>query len=234
MDLFFHNTIDLKNPAFVFSDEESRHLSKVLRKQPGDLVAVTDGKGLEVHIQIQNISSRKTNGHLVETIVHPAPKHQTHIAIAPTKNNVRLEWFLEKATEIGILRITPLLCHHSERKIIKHDRLTKILQAALKQSQQFHLPQLDELISFETFVAQQKKGYIAHCNTGEKFDLADIAATEKSNCILIGPEGDFSVDEVTFAEKNNFQSISLGSQRLRTETAALVACHTLSLIHRNI
>ena len=195
---------------------------------------MTDGKGLEVHIQIQNISSRKTNGHLVETIVHPAPKHQTHIAIAPTKNIVRLEWFLEKATEIGIHRITPLLCQHSERKVIKHDRLTKILQAALKQSQQFHLPQLDELISFETFVAQQKKGYIAHCNTGEKFDLADIAVTEKSNCILIGPEGDFSVDEVTFAEKNNFQSISLGSHRLRTETAALVACHTLSLIHRNI
>jgi len=234
MDLFFHNTIDLQNPTFVFSDEESRHLSKVLRKQPGDLVAVTDGKGLEVHVQIQNISSRKTNGHIVETITPPAPKHQTHIAIAPTKNIVRLEWFLEKATEIGIHRISPILCKHSERKVIKSDRLAKILQAALKQSQQFHLPQLDELISFEAFVAQQQKGYIAHCNTEEKIDLADIAPTEQSNCILIGPEGDFSLDEIVFAQKNNFQPISLGSQRLRTETAALVACHTLSLIHRNI
>ena len=234
MDLFFHNTIDLQNPTFVFSDEESRHLSKVLRKQPGDLVAVTDGKGLKVHVQIQNISSRKTNGHIVETITHPAPKHRTHIAIAPTKNIVRLEWFLEKATEIGIHRISPILCKHSERKVIKSDRLTKILQAALKQSQQFNLPQLDELISFEAFVAQQQKGYIAHCNTGEKIDLADIAPTEQSNCILIGPEGDFSLDEIVFAQKNNFQPISLGSQRLRTETAALVACHTLSLIHRNI
>ena len=139
MDLFFHNTIDLQNPTFVFSDEESRHLSKVLRKQPGDLVAVTDGKGLEVRVQIQNISTRKTNGHIVETITHPAPKHRTHIAIAPTKNIVRLEWFLEKATEIGIHRISPILCKHSERKVIKSDRLTKILQAALKQSQQFHL-----------------------------------------------------------------------------------------------
>ncbi len=98
----------------------------------------------------------------------------------------------------------------------------------------FILPQLDELISFEAFVAQQQKGYIAHCNTGEKIDLADIAPTEQSNCILIGPEGDFSLDEIVFAQKNNFQPISLGSQRLRTETAALVACHTLSLIHRNI
>ena len=234
MDLFFHNTIDLQNPTFVFSDEESRHLSKVLRKQPGDLVAVTDGKGLEVHVQIQNINSRKTNGHIVETITHPAPKHRTHIAIAPTKNIVRLEWFLEKATEIGIHRISPILCKHSERKVIKSDRLTKILQAALKQSQQFHLPQLDELISFEAFVAQQQKGYIAHCNTGENIDLAYRATTEQSDCILIGPEGDFSLDEIVFAQKNNFQPISLGSQRLRTETAALVACHTLSLIHRNI
>ena len=234
MDLFFHNFIDESSSVFNFSEEESRHLSKVLRKQPGDIVSVTDGKGLEVYVQIQNISQRKTNGVIQNTIKHNAPKHKTHIAIAPTKNIVRLEWFLEKATEIGIHRITPLLCNHSERKVIKKDRLTKILQAALKQSQQFYLPILDDLIPFEVFVAQQKKGYIAHCNTADKFDLAELEPTEQNNCILIGPEGDFSLEEVAFAENNNFKSISLGTQRLRTETAALVACHTLSLIHRNI
>lgn len=234
MDLFFHNFIDESNSVFNFSEEESRHLSKVLRKQPGDIVSVTDGKGLEVHVQIQSISPRKTNGLIQHTIKHNAPKHKTHIAIAPTKNIVRLEWFLEKATEIGIHRITPLLCDHSERKVIKKDRLTKILQAALKQSQQFYLPIIDDLIPFETFVAQQKKGYIAHCNTADKFDLADLKPTEQNNCILIGPEGDFSSEEIGYAENNNFKSISLGTQRLRTETAALVACHTLSLIHRNI
>lgn len=234
MDLFFHDSIDTEKSAFSFSDEESRHLAKVLRKQPGDIVSVTDGKGLEVHVEIQNISSRKTNGLIKNSITHPTPKHQTHIAIAPTKNIVRLEWFLEKATEIGIHRITPLLCQHSERKVIKKERLTKIVQAALKQSKQFHLPILDDLTPYRTFVEKQKKGYIAHCNPSDKFNLADLEPTEQSNCILIGPEGDFSMEEVTFAENNNFKSISLGTQRLRTETAAIVACHTLSLIHRNI
>lgn len=234
MDLFFHKNIDANNTTFNFSDEESRHLSKVLRKQPGDIVSVTDGKGLELRVKIQNVSSRKSTGISIETIIHNAPKHKTHIAIAPTKNLVRLEWFLEKATEIGIHRITPILCQHSERKATKNERLNKIIQAALKQSQQFHLPQLDEMTSFEAFIKQQKGGYIAHCNAGEKFDLADLEPSKDINCILIGPEGDFSLNEVAIAEKNNIKSISLGNQRLRTETAALVACHTLALIHRNL
>lgn len=234
MDLFFHKHIDADNPTFNFSDEESRHLSKVLRKHPGDIVSVTDGKGLEVSIEIQNISSRKSTGIIKETIIHSPPKHKTHIAIAPTKNIVRLEWFLEKATEIGIHRITPILCHHSERKTTKNERLNKIIQSALKQSQQFYLPKLDEITSFESFVEQQRDGYIAHCNAGDKFDLADLEPSKNINCILIGPEGDFSLNEVVFAEKNNFKSISLSNKRLRTETAALIACHTLALIHRNL
>tara|TARA_B100000767_G_C19761145_1_gene535220 strand:+ start:1922 stop:2626 length:705 start_codon:yes stop_codon:yes gene_type:complete len=234
MELFFHKTIDINNSKFNFSDEESRHLSKVLRKQPGSVVSVTDGKGIEVHVEIQNINSRKSTGIIKETFIHPFPKYKTHIAIAPTKNIVRLEWFLEKATEIGIHRITPILCQNSERKVIKNERLSKIIQSALKQSQQFHLPKIDELISFETFVQQQNSGLIAHCNIGNKFDLVDLKPNNKTNCVLIGPEGDFSLNEIAFAEKYNFKSISLGNQRLRTETAALVACHTLSLINKNL
>jgi len=234
MDLFFHDHIDTNNSNLVFDSEESRHLAKVLRKQVGDLVAVTDGKGLDVRVKLENVSSRKTNGIIQGATLHPNTSNQTHIAIAPTKKIVRLEWFLEKATEIGLHRITPILCQHSERKIIKKDRLIKIIKSALKQSQKFHLPQLDDLIPFNEFVKQQAEGFIAHCNDGEKFDLANLAPSKKNNCILIGPEGDFSKEEIAFAIKNNFKPISLGSQRLRTETAGLVACHTLSLINRKV
>ena len=234
MDLFFHDHIDTNNSNLVFDPEESRHLAKVLRKQVGDLVAVTDGKGLDVRVKLENVSSRKTNGIIQETTLHPNTSNQTHIAIAPTKNIVRLEWFLEKATEIGLHRITPILCQHSERKIIKKDRLIKIIKSALKQSQKFHLPQLDDLIPFNEFVKQQAEVFIDHCNDGEKIDLANLAPSKKNNCILIGPEGDFSKEEIAFAIKNNFKPVSLGSQRLRTETAGLVACHTLSLINRKV
>tara|TARA_B100000767_G_scaffold275619_1_gene313770 strand:- start:21474 stop:22178 length:705 start_codon:yes stop_codon:yes gene_type:complete len=234
MDLFFHNHIDTNNNNLVFDGEESQHLAKVLRKQTGDLVAVTDGKGLCVRVKLEYVSSRKTNGIIQETTLHPNIANQTHIAIAPTKNIVRLEWFLEKVTEIGVHRITPILCQHSERKVIKKDRLIKIIQSALKQSQKFYLPQLDDLIPFNEFVKQQEEGFIAHCNDGEKFKLADLTPSKKDNCVLIGPEGDFSKEEIAFAIKNNFKTISLGDQRLRTETAGLVACHTLSLINRKV
>ncbi|MDG1263424.1 MAG: 16S rRNA (uracil(1498)-N(3))-methyltransferase [Flavobacteriaceae bacterium] len=234
MDLFFHEHIDTNNSNLVFDTEESSHLSRVLRKQEGDVVTVTDGKGLEVQVKLENIDSRRTNGVIEESKIHPTTANQIHIAIAPTKNIVRLEWFLEKATEIGVHRISPILCKHSERKVIKKDRLLKIIKSALKQSQKFHLPQLDDLVPFNEFVERQGKGFIAHCNEGEKLDLADLNVSNKNNCVLIGPEGDFNKVEVAFALKNNFVPISLGDQRLRTETAGLVACHTLSLINRKV
>ncbi len=234
MDLFFHTHIDKNKNTISFSEEESKHLLKVLRKQVGNKVSVTDGNGLELKVELQNIHPRKCDGIIISEINHPQPHHKTHIAIAPTKNMNRFEWFLEKATEIGISRITPILSQNSERKVIKPQRLTKIIQSALKQSQQFHLPILDDLTPFEAFIDQQKGGYIAHCNAEEKVFLADLNINTKNNCVLIGPEGDFSNQEIAFAKKNKYIPVSLGNQRLRTETAALVACHTLSLINRNI
>lgn len=234
MDLFFHKHIEPNENTISFNQEESKHLSKVLRKQLGDEISVTDGKGLELKVELKNINSQKCNGVITKIINHPQPTHKIHIAIAPTKNINRFEWFLEKATEIGIFEITPILCKYSERKIIKAERLNKIIKSALKQSQQFHLPQLNNLISFEAFVSQQKSGYIAHCHNEEKPFLADLKTINNSNCILIGPEGDFSTQEIAFAKKNMIIPISLGNQRLRTETAALIACHTLSLLNRNI
>ena len=162
-------------------------------------------------------------------MLHSQLPYQLHIAIAPTKNITRLEWFLEKATEIGIHQITPLICDHSERKLVKAERLYKIIVAALKQSKQFYKPVLNQLISFKDFVARQPKAYIAHCHPGEKEGFFGAVAPRDNITVLIGPEGDFSPKEVSIALENNYTGISLGEQRLRTETAGVITAHTVAL-----
>lgn len=228
MDLFY--LPDLKeNAEVVFSSEESRHLAKVLRKKPGDIIRATNGNGEEHKIELKTIDVRKSRGQSIQVFHSPASAHRLHIAVAPTKNINRFEWFLEKATEIGISEITPLLCDHSERKTIKNERLEKIVIAALKQSQRNYLPVLHPLTSFEDFLQQHPKGYIAHCSKGEKSPLANLTISAPQTTLLIGPEGDFSPKEIRLAKENNYTEISLGEFRLRTETAAIVACTTLAL-----
>jgi 16S rRNA (uracil1498-N3)-methyltransferase len=153
-----------------------------------------------------------------------------HIAIAPTKNIDRFEWFLEKATEIGIDEITPIICRHSERKIIKTERGSRILLSAMKQSLKYHLPKLNEAISLANFLKSNFDGtkYIAHCEDGEKNELKTVSKTEKT-LILIGPEGDFSPKEIELALQNQFRAVSLGTSRLRTETAGIIAVHTINI-----
>ena len=153
-----------------------------------------------------------------------------HIAIAPTKNMDKFEWFLEKATEIGIDEITPIICNHSERKVIKPERCNKILLSAMKQSLKFHLPKLNEAISFQEFTNQNFEGrkYIAHCEKSDKLELRKENAAERT-LILIGPEGDFSTTEIEMALQNQFKAVSLGTSRLRTETAGIVAVHTINI-----
>ena len=155
-----------------------------------------------------------------------------HVAIAPTKSISRFEWFLEKATEIGIDEITPLLSEHSERKVVKFERSEKILISAMKQSQKAFLPKLNELTSFNEFIQKnsEKQKFIAHCNDGEKNHLKNAIQKGNNMVILIGPEGDFSLEEVLEAKEKGFEEISLGDERLRTETAGIVACHTVNLI----
>ena len=233
MHLFY--TPDIKKQEYTLDSIESKHCIKVLRLSIGDKIQLIDGKGGFYTAKIIDDSPKRCTVRCVETLKEYGKRNfSLHIAIAPTKNIVRLEWFLEKATEIGVNRISPILCKHSEQKVIKKDRLLKIIKSALKQSQKFHLPQLDDLVPFNEFVERQGKGFIAHCNDGEKLELADLNVLNKNNCVLIGPEGDFNKVEVAFALKNNFMPISLGDQRLRTETAGLVACHTLSLINRKV
>jgi 16S rRNA (uracil1498-N3)-methyltransferase len=236
MNIFF--TPDIENTSYL-SEEESSHAVRVLRMKAGDKIFSIDGKGgfyeLEIinphqkHCEIKVIS--KKNG-------FNKRNHYLHIAIAPTKNIERLEWFLEKATEIGIDEITPVICRFSERKNIKEERLEKVIVSAVKQSLKAHLPKLNKLCSFNEFVVSQQiadqacsEKYIAHCHDDDKTLLKNAYSKGNSAVVLIGPEGDFSKEEVETALINNFKPISLGNSRLRTETAGLVACHTINLLN---
>lgn len=214
--------------------EEALHCIRVLRMNQGDEILITDGKGSFFHATITNAHQKHCSVEIVKE--ERCPKHwnfDLHIAFAPTKNIDRTEWFIEKATEIGIDHLTPLLCAHSERKQVKNDRLEKILVAAMKQSQKATLPNLDELTNFSEFIKTPFKGkkLIAHCYNTEKRPLKEIYSQNEDVLILIGPEGDFSEEEVNLAIKNGFTPTTLGESRLRTETAALVACHSIHALN---
>jgi 16S rRNA (uracil1498-N3)-methyltransferase len=230
MQLFF--TENTEN-EFTISSEESKHITLVLRKKEGDILNFTDGKGNLLVSEITSSDTRKTRVKIIEKIAkEKSHNYYLNIAIAPTKNMDRFEWFLEKATEIGIDEITPIICDRSERKVIKTERCNRILLSAMKQSLKFHKPKLNEAISFTDFTQKNFDGskYIAHCEKGEKIELKD-RKIEKEILILIGPEGDFSPTEIEKAFKNKYKSVSLGNSRLRTETAGLVAVTTISNIN---
>ena len=229
MQLFYNPDININSSEFSFDKEESKHISKVLRKKEGDILFVTNGLGNLFHSEIILASEKKCTVKITKTETQKPTEFYTHIAVAPTKMNERFEWFLEKSTEIGIHEITPIICDHSERKLIKTERFDKIIQSAMKQSNQFYLPKLNEPISFKDFINKKNDGVlcIAHCEETNKTLLKEIARPKTKHTILIGPEGDFSTKEIELALKNDYIPISLGNTRLRTETAALVACHSI-------
>ncbi|UIR56555.1 16S rRNA (uracil(1498)-N(3))-methyltransferase [Sphingobacterium sp. SRCM116780] len=237
MQLFFTEEIkpDFKN--FILSEEESKHAIRVLRLQVGDGVHLMDGRGGLYEAEILDPHPKRT----VLTILNVQENYQQssyhlHIAVAPTKNIDRFEWFLEKATEIGIQEITPLICEHSERKEVKLDRLNKVIISAIKQSLKAYIPKLNPAISFNEFCKQQENTNaiktIAHCTDSEKKYLNQVLTPKKTYIVLIGPEGDFSTTEIEQALKMGYQPISLGEARLRTETAALTSCMEVSLLNR--
>jgi 16S rRNA (uracil1498-N3)-methyltransferase len=214
---------------------ESQHCIRVLRKQPGEVIDVTDGKGFFYKAQIIDALPKQCKIRIIETIQEiPAWKNRIEIAVAPTKNQERTEWFAEKATETGINKISLLKTRYSERKEMKTDRLHKILVSAMKQSLKATLPELQEMTDFKTFIRQDFNGqkFIAHCSPGEKPLLSKTYNTGENALILIGPEGDFSPEEIEDALQNGFQPVSLGESRLRTETAALTACQTLHILNQ--
>ena len=233
MQLFYNSEIKNGDSTFFFDKEESKHIVKVLRKKESDKIFITNGLGYLFESEIILASEKKCEVKIIKKTFQQPDTFYTHIAVAPTKMNDRLEWFLEKATEIGIHEITPIICDHSERKVYKIDRAEKIIQAAMKQSLHYYLPKINEPISLSHFVKSNIDGqkFIAHCEeTDKKSFQKEIAKNEKVT-ILIGPEGDFSTKEINLAIANQFIPVTLGNTRLRTETAALVACHTIALLN---
>ena len=235
MQLFYNSDIKQGATTFFFDKEESKHIVKVLRKKESDIVFITNGLGYLFESEIITASEKKCEIKITKETFHEPTNFQTHIAVAPTKMNDRLEWFLEKATEIGIHEITPIICDNSERKVYKIDRAEKIVQSAMKQSLQFYLPKIHEPISYSQFVKQTIDGqkFIAHCDETERKAFQNEIKPNEKITILIGPEGDFSSKEIKLATENQFIPVTLGNTRLRTETAALVACHTIVVKNSN-
>ncbi|HMI07535.1 MAG TPA: 16S rRNA (uracil(1498)-N(3))-methyltransferase [Flavobacterium sp.] len=233
MQLFYNPNINTDTETFSFDKEESKHIIKVLRKKDGDTLFVTNGLGFLFKMEITLASDSKCTAKVVSSEASEKPKYELHLAVAPTKMNDRFEWFLEKATEIGITEITPLICDHSERKQIKTDRFDKIIQSAMKQSLHYFLPKLNEPVAFKDFMKARHDGLlcIAHCEETDKKSLKDVLKPNENLTILIGPEGDFSAKEIQMAIENKYIPVSLGHTRLRTETAAIVACHSVAFVN---
>lgn len=234
MQLFY--TPDICDQIYTFSKEESRHCTKVLRLGVGDIIHLTDGRGTLYTARIID-----SNPHACTVQVEATEENfeqrnfRIEIALAPTKNIDRTEWFLEKATEIGLDRFIPIESEHSERRTINTERCTRVVVSAMKQSIKTVMPQIDPLTKFSELVAQPFEGdkFIAHCqDSEEKILLRDAVTPARNTLILIGPEGDFSPTEIELAHKFGFKDISLGKARLRTETAGLAACHTVALINQ--
>jgi len=243
MQLFYAPDIAMNQ---LLPETEAHHCLKVLRMKEGDTLRITDGKGnfynAEItEIYLKGIAGKARNDKvlncckvkLLETIPQPPLwKGKIEIALAPTKNTDRMEWFAEKATEIGIDKIIFLSCRFSERKDISTERILKIMVSAMKQSEKAQLPALQTMTGFKDFIRQDFAGqkFIAHCHNDEKIPLLRAYNKNENVLVLIGPEGDFSEEEVELAKEQGFIPVSLGVSRLRTETAALAACHTVNVM----
>ncbi|MFH6769137.1 16S rRNA (uracil(1498)-N(3))-methyltransferase [Gaetbulibacter aquiaggeris] len=234
MQLFYNPDITDQTKQFSFDKEESKHILKALRKTTGDQLYITNGKGWLFTAEIAIADMKNCLVTITKKVLKQKHQYNLHLAVAPTKMNDRYEWFLEKSTEIGIDSITPLICEQSERKVIKTDRFEKILQSAMKQSLHCYLPKLNKAISFKEFLNQKNRGqlFIAHCEETDKKSLKEELKPKQDVTVLIGPEGDFSVKEIEMAISQGFIPVTLGETRLRTETAAIVACHSVAFINQ--
>jgi 16S rRNA (uracil1498-N3)-methyltransferase len=235
MQLFYTPDIVPSAPHYFLSEEESKHCIRVLRLENGAEVQLIDGKGGLYNARIQDAHPKRTVLQIISIITaFNKRNHYLHIAMAPTKNIERMEWFLEKATEIGIDEITPIICQRSERKEVKVERLNKIITAAIKQSLKAYHPILNEPVTYKQLLAKPFAGqkFIAHCEQGDKSSLKTDLVVNGRYLILIGPEGDFTPNEIEDALKIDFKALTLGESRLRTETAALEACFEAKFLNR--
>lgn len=231
MNLFYQPL--LPQGALYLDEEESRHCVKVLRKRNGDAIRITDGAGNFYEAVITDASPARCAFTVRDVIATEQPRHFIHVAIAPTKNPDRIEWFVEKATELGIDKISLIATEHTEKSFIKRDRLRKMAVSAMKQSLKARVPEISELIAFGSAIdsAEEEQRFIAHVDEQNPVLLLHAAKPGSRAIVLIGPEGDFSAEELTAAHARGFVKVSLGTSRLRTETAGLAACHILNLVN---
>jgi|ERR1035437_1406887 16S rRNA (uracil1498-N3)-methyltransferase len=229
LPFFYIEQIPVNQSSFILSEDTSKHIIQVLRMKQGEQLQLTNGKGEIITVEIISENKKAAEVNALSTSNIPPRTSNITIAISLIKNTNRFEWFLEKSTEIGISEIIPLICERTEKQHFRHDRMKNILISAMLQSQQAWLPVLHEPIKFKDIIknSTHQKKYIAHCIEEEKKQLTN-EAIKQSTIILIGPEGDFTKEEVEFAKQNNFIPVSLGDTRLRTETAAIVACVLLN------
>lgn len=237
MHLFYTPTIEPHHTEFLLNEEESKHAIRVLRLTAGDEVYLVDGVGGWYTAKILDPHPKRTTLSILEVLHKEKSSYYVHLAVAPTKSMDRMEWFLEKATEIGIQEFTPIITAHSERKEVKIARLNKVVVAAMKQSLKAYLPSVNPAVTFRQFLQQVKTDdystkAIAHCADGEKNYLADVCSPAGRYLILIGPEGDFSDKEIEQALAHGYRPVSLGNSRLRTETAALASCLEVAVLNR--
>ncbi|MFT4801219.1 MAG: 16S rRNA (uracil1498-N3)-methyltransferase [Flavobacteriaceae bacterium] len=237
MQLFYNPTITKDSKEIIFDKEESRHIFKVLRKQEGSILNLTNGKGLFFKVTLIQSDLKNCIATVLEVTKQEQLPYSLHLVVAPTKLNERYEWFLEKATEIGVTEITPIICDHSERKFIKLERFEKKIQSAMKQSLKAFLPKINEAIIFRDFLKSQENNLhqklIAHCEETNKKSLKSVLKPNDNTILLIGPEGDFSTNEINESIKAGFIPVTLGTSRLRTETAAIVACHGVAFTNED-
>ena len=239
MHLFY--TPDIASNSYTLNEEESNHCNKVLRLKTGDVVHLIDGVGGLYTAEIAEANKKAVRLNIIDKQNEFGKRnHYLHIAIAPTKNIDRIEWFLEKATEIGIDEITPVVCERSERKIVKEERLEKVITAAVKQSLTAYHPKLNPTISLRDFlkenVEKSEANYklIAHCiDDGNRNAISELIKPHQKYLILIGPEGDFSPKEIELALQSGYKPVTLGNTRLRTETAGLAACFEVNFLNRS-
>jgi 16S rRNA (uracil1498-N3)-methyltransferase len=234
MHVFY--TPDITADTYVLSEEESKHCTRVLRLGTGAQVHLIDGRGGLYEAEIVEASKKNVTLKVMNTqLEYQKRNHHLHLVVAPTKNIERLEWFLEKATEIGIDEITPVICDRSERRVVKEDRLYKVITSAVKQSLQAYHPVLNPQITLSSFLKQSNDSekMIAHCIDGQPRNyISEIVQPGQRYTILIGPEGDFTVAEIELALQSGYKPLTLGNTRLRTETAALAACFEVNYLNR--
>ena len=233
MQLFYNSDLKATDTVFTFDSNESKHIIKVLRKKIGDELWITNGEGYLFKAKIIGDSIKQCEIELISSKKTHPKSHWLHMVVAPTKMNDRFEWFLEKVTEIGVDEITPIICDRSERKILKLDRMQRVIESAMKQSLQTYLPKLNEAVSLSEFLEKPTTGlqFIAHCEDSERHELKRRVVADQDITILIGPEGDFTPNEIKSALSKGYAPVAMGKTRLRTETAAIVACTIVASIN---